>query len=326
MKNIYIKTKPIIYLLLDILLFPVTIISVIVFKIIRKGEGKYTPLSLRIFRLLGSFPIRNHYYEPKFKYSSLEVSKLNKRELLGIDLNVFNQLELLRNINYKEELLGLPYYKKDKFSFGFSKRTFSFGDAEVLYSFIRYFKPKRIIEIGSGQSTLIMLKAVENNNRENPKDKTLITCIEPYESEFLSVFSSINFIRRKVEDLNLDLFLQLELHDILFIDSSHIIKPVGDVLFEYLTLLPALKSGVLIHLHDIFTPNNYPKELLLDEVRLWNEQYLLEAFLTNNDQFEVICSLNYLYKTHPETLVNICPNMLNQITPANPGSFWIRKK
>lgn len=121
------------------------------------------------------------------------------------------------------------------------------------------------------------------------------------------------------------MFRQLEANDILFIDSSHVIRPQSDVLTEYLEILPILSPGVLIHIHDIFTPYDYLDHWLIDEVKLWNEQYLLEAFLSCNPQFEIILALNYLSHRHPAMLAEKFPMLRGQVEQAEPRSFWIRK-
>jgi hypothetical protein len=121
------------------------------------------------------------------------------------------------------------------------------------------------------------------------------------------------------------LFQKLGPNDILFIDSSHIIRPQGDVLFEYLELLPTLKSGVLIHVHDIFTPKDYLDEWVLDNHLLWNEQYLLEAFLTFNTQFKIIGALNYMSHHHRDQFAEKCPVFAKQ-PGREPGAFWMMRK
>ena len=94
------------------------------------------------------------------------------------------------------------------------------------------------------------------------------------------------------------------------------------MVFEILELLPSLKIGVIVHLHDIFSPKNYLKQWLQDQVRFWNEQYLLEAFLSHNESWEILAALNYLHHNHYERLKSVAP----QLTPARePGSFYIRK-
>jgi hypothetical protein len=108
----------------------------------------------------------------------------------------------------------------------------------------------------------------------------------------------------------------------LFIDSSHIIRPQGDVLFEYLELLPILNKGVIVHVHDIFSPKNYLKEWLEDEVKFWNEQYLLEAFMSNNSSWKIIGSLNLLHHNYYEKLKVVAPFLAPD---REPGSFYIQK-
>src|SRR5690606_29222842 len=98
----------------------------------------------------------------------------------------------------------------------------------------------------------------------------------------------VEVLRKKVEDIPLEYFRQLQPNDVLFIDSSHVIRPQGDVLYEFLELLPDLPSGVFVHIHDIFTPFDYPEDWVKDHVRLWNEQYLLEAFLSFNRDFRIV--------------------------------------
>ena len=115
---------------------------------------------------------------------------------------------------------------------------------------------------------------------------------------------------------------ELDRNDILFIDSSHVIRPQGDVLFAYLELLGSLKSGVIIHIHDIFTPRDYLARWLLTESKLYNEQYLMEAFLSYNDQFRVIASLNHLWHHYPDQLGQVCP-ILRSEPDHEPVSFWL---
>jgi hypothetical protein len=129
-------------------------------------------------------------------------------------------------------------------------------------------------------------------------------------------------IREMVEDLGIEYFAELQDKDILFIDSSHIIRPQGDVLFEYLELLPILKPGVIVHLHDIFSPRNYPGRLLVKNVLFWNEQYLLEAFLSHNNSWQLIVALNYLHHNCYEKLKSVAPFLTPE---SEPRAFYIRR-
>jgi hypothetical protein len=134
--------------------------------------------------------------------------------------------------------------------------------------------------------------------------------------------AGVSVIRKKVEEVESSFFSQLQENDILFIDSSHIIRPQGDVLFEYLELLPSLNKGVIVHVHDIFSPKNYPKQWLIDEVRFWNEQYLLEAFLSHNSSWNIIGALNLLHHNHYEEFKMAAPFLSPE---REPGSFYIQK-
>ena len=120
---------------------------------------------------------------------------------------------------------------------------------------IRFLKPKKVIEIGSGHSTKLVNKALKKNKFETSDDFKHI-CIEPYENDWLNYFDA-EVIRSLIEECDLKIFDTLEENDVLFIDSSHIIRPQGDVLKEYLEIIPRLKKGVVIHVHDIFSPRDY---------------------------------------------------------------------
>ena len=134
--------------------------------------------------------------------------------------------------------------------------------------------------------------------------------------------AAVKLVRKKVEDVDSAFFAQLDENDILFIDSSHIIRPQGDVLYEYLELLPTLNQGVYVHIHDIFSPKNYLKQWLVDEIRFWNEQYLLEAFLSHNRDWKIVGALNYLHHHHYDELKLVAPYLQPQ---RQPGSFYLQK-
>jgi hypothetical protein len=214
-----------------------------------------------------------------------------------------------------------PPQKTGGFEFYLNNEAFDSGDAEYWYQLIRLLKPRRIFEIGSGYSTRMAIRAIRKNESEDPEYSCKHICIEPYEMPWLEQ-SGAKVIRRRVEDLDVEFFSELEANDFLFIDSSHVIRPQGDVLFEYLELLPTLQRGVVVHLHDIFSPRNYLNQWLEAEVKFWNEQYLLEAFLTQNPNWKVIGALNFLHHHHYEALKKIAPFL----TPdREPVSFYIRK-
>ncbi|XKW95737.1 class I SAM-dependent methyltransferase [Tenacibaculum maritimum] len=263
--------------LLDILLLPFIIPAAFTLKFVRRLGLNRLPFTRKMLVKIGVIPIINHYYDPFFSEKDLQKPLNEERSLMGIDWNINEQLALLKSFSFSNEFSEIPDDYKNDLSFHFNNGSFCSGDAEYWYNMIRLKQPKKIIEIGSGHSTKIAQKAILKNKELNLEYNCLHTCIEPYEMPWLEKLN-INVIREKVENIELSFFKTLEEGDILFIDSSHIIKPQGDVLFEYFEILPILNKGVIVHIHDIFSPRNYLKEWVIDTHRLWNEQYLLEAF------------------------------------------------
>jgi hypothetical protein len=180
--------------------------------------------------------------------------------------------------------------------------------------------------VGSGYSTRLARAAIDANVAEAPGYACRHVCIEPYEMPFLDRLPGIEVVRQRVEDVDPALFQTLGENDILFIDSSHVIRPQGDVLLLVLEVLPALRSGVFVHVHDVFTPQDYPSSWVIDEVRLWNEQYLVEAFLSCNDRFEIVGALGYLARHHTGALAAKLPVFGADPARYQPGSFWIRRR
>jgi hypothetical protein len=267
------------------------------------------------------FQIRSdHYYEPTYADAHLPVETGGERVLPGIDLDEAGQLELLARFIFADELSAIPRTKPAPAQFGYDNVMFGPGDAEIYYNLIRTHRPRRIVEIGSGNSTLMALLAIAANRREDPGYSCAVTCIEPYEMPWLES-TGVTVVRERVESVDLARFTELGENDILFIDSSHVIRPYGDVLREFNEILPSLSAGVLVHVHDIFTPRDYPESWLRAERRLWNEQYLLEAFLAFNTRFSVLLANNWLKHNHWDAFRRACP----MTTPeTEPGSFWMR--
>jgi len=307
--------------LIDIVVAPAVFVAAFLMKGIRQAGIRRMPACKRVLMKVGVFPIRNHYYEPLFDTSLLRRPLHQTRDLPGIDWNADEQLHLLKSFCFSAELNGVAETRVDDLTFHLNNGAFERGDAEYLYNLIRLKKPARLIEIGSGHSTLIAISAIRMNQEEMPGYECKHVCIEPYEMPWLEK-TGVTVIRQTVEEVHKALFLELGKDDILFIDSSHIIRPQGDVLFEYLELIPSLKAGVIVHAHDIFSPRDYLKEWVIDDVRFWNEQYLMEAFLTCNRDWKVIGALNYLHRYHYRELKSVCPFLTPE---TEPGSFYIQK-
>jgi predicted O-methyltransferase YrrM len=307
--------------LIDVLLVPSVYLAAIILKYVKKAGMQRMPCCKHTLIRVGVFPILDHYYEPLFDSQKLRKPLNEDRCLPGVDWNTEEQLSLLKSCSFNNELENIPVDQADKFEFYMNNPSFQSGDAEFLYNLIRLKKPTRIIEIGSGYSTLLAIQAVKINKEENSGYDCKHVCIEPYEMPWLEN-AGVSVIRQRVEDVDKDMFSNLGKDDILFIDSSHIIRPQGDVLFEYLELLPTLKAGVIVHVHDIFSPKDYLKEWVIDKMLLWNEQYLLEAFLSCNRDWKIIGALNYLHHNYYKELKAVCPFLTED---REPGSFYVQK-
>ena len=288
---------------LDVILAPLTLLSALWLKLVRSAGVQRMRIARGLLRAVGVFPIRDHYYEPLFKPEHLGRSLREVRALPALDLDVPGQLALLERFHFQEELRAFPLERPGVLGYHYHNESFGPGDAEVLYSVLRLFRPRRVIEIGSGRSTLIAASAIRKNREEDPDRACDHVCIEPYEMPWLESLG-VRVVRERVERVGPERFAGLGRDDVLFIDSSHVIRPQGDVVFEYLELLPRLASGVLIHVHDITTPRDLPDDWIRERVRFWNEQYLLEAFLSFNREFRVIAAVNQLKHDHFDALAS----------------------
>lgn len=282
------------------------------------------PLTYRIWDRLGILPVRQHYYQPVLRPGDLPKSLWTQRSPLhGVDLNVRAELELLSRFCYADELLAFPRDRpeRDDLGFYYSNPNFPPGDAETLYNVIRHFKPRRVIEIGSGMSS----RMVHHGLVANRADGVAAThvCIEPYEMPWLERLEGTQVLRARVEHVDPSVFQALDDGDILFIDSSHVLRTGGDVCFEYLELLPTLRPGVIVHVHDIFLPFEYPEEWIRART-FWTEQYLLQAFLAFNSEFETLLAVHYLATHHRRELAHTAPIFAQ--SGARPGSFWLRRR
>ena len=295
---------------IDIIISILIIPSSIIMLLFRKFGSHKLSLSNSILKKIGIFPLTSNYYEPLFNFDNLKKKLNEKRNLPGVKFDVDEQVKSLSQFNYNEELKNL--------SFNFNNKFFEAGDAEIYYQTIRYFKPKKIIEIGSGHSSLLAKQAIKNN-KEIDNVTTKLTCIEPYENRWLEE-NDIHVIREKVEEIDIKIFSDLNKNDILFIDSSHVIKPQGDIIKIFLEILPKLKPGVIVHIHDIFSPRDYPENWLKVENRFYNEQYLLEGILGNSSRYKIMLSLNLLKNDFYNEIKKVCPFLTDK---SQPSSFYI---
>lgn len=261
---------------------------------------------------LGIHIVPVHYYtsEPDIIELKRTVAVWAKPSSMpGIHIDLEDQIARLRDccLPYQDEYYGNRFYIEGV-EMGYGP-GFGFIEAQALYSLIRHYSPARIVEIGSGVSTYISYRALQRNQSETGRGWQ-ITCIEPYPSPRLRHLSTsepnVHLINLPVQQAPMDVMLNLAENDILFVDSSHIVKAGSDVNYMILEVLPRLQPGVIVHFHDIYFPYDYQRDVLHTFIHS-NEASLLRAFLTLNAKFKILFSLSYLHYERTEELKRIFP-------------------
>lgn len=280
----------------------------------------------RILADVGPFAPPGHFYSPIPSQTDVEahLERIQRKSLLvelpAIRMDDRTQLEFLERLK--------PYYSQLPFRAGpvegllyqFDNPHFSYADASALFCVMNYFRPQRLIEIGSGFSTCVIL----DTNRVCLGSRTQILSIEPHAKLLRSLIEkshdALTIIESKLQDTDLEVFDQLSAGDILFIDSTHICKAGSDVNYVIFEILPRIKSGVIVQIHDIHPAFEYP-DVWLREGRAWNEAYLLRAFLEYNDRFRILLFLSYMQNAHEDWFRHNMPQTLLK----KGGSFWMEK-
>ena len=202
--------------------------------------------------------------------------------------------------------------------FFWNNPAFSFTDAMAYYAMVRHLRPNRIVEVGSGFSTLVASRAIADNGGGGQ-----ITCIDPFPRPFLKKVPHVSaIIQTNVQQVPVAFFAeQLADGDILFIDSTHTVKTGSDCVYLYLRVLPRLEQQLMLHAHDIFLPESYPQAWILEKHIYWTEQYLLQALLTQNPNYQVVFGSNY------HRLVNgpLLDRFMHGRAQSGGGSFWFRR-
>ena len=243
------------------------------------------------------------------------------RVMPGLDLNEAGQLRLFDELRtfYPEQ--PFPDQKTADRRYWLQNPAYSYSDAILLYCLMRYLQPRRIIEVGSGYSSCAIL----DTNELFFDDSIECTFIEPAPQLLRSLLRTgdlerIELREQPLQEIEEDLFGQLQANDILFIDSSHVCKIDSDVNHIFFRILPLLKSGVFIHFHDIFYPFEYPLDWVY-EGRAWNETYLLRAFLQYNQQFQIQLFNTFIDWFHKEKYFHDMP----LVRKNTGGSIWLKK-
>jgi hypothetical protein len=271
----------------------------------------------------------DHYYSPIADTRALRREPARSRvwpdtphSTPGIDWREGQQVAFVRDQLVRQRDFVIPDGPTgDPHAYHAANEMFSRLDAWMLQAMLRHFRPRRVIEVGCGWSSLVTARV----NREYFDGSIHFTCIEPYPPEFLgdNVDGISQLIVSPVEQVPVDTFLALRDSDVLFIDTSHTVKTGGDVVFLLQEVLPRLADGVVVHIHDIFLPWDYPQEWVMVG-RAWNEQYAVRAFLTFNSVFEILLGVGWMSYFQPNILAAVLPDYPERY-PDGGGSLWIRR-
>jgi hypothetical protein len=208
--------------------------------------------------------------------------------------------------------------------FWLDNRSYGCVDAETLYAMLRHLKPACLHELGSGASThVIHLAALANEREGSPLEHTVFDPY-PYTASPMGPVPGVPTHPIRTEDLDPARFAALHAGDVLFVDTTHTVRTGGDVTHIFLEILPRLAPGVTVHVHDIFLPYEYPREWVVEQRRAWAEQYLLQAFLAFNHDFEVVLPNYALARAAPDALERAIPSF--EPHTVHPGAFWLRRR
>ena len=285
---------------------------------------------------VGIHVLPKRYYTPIPNYAWLAKNQplwARRTDMTGLDWNLDQQAAWLQSTcqSHIGEVEGFCEYDvavKKAYGPGYGP-----VESQVLHCFVRSFNPRKIIEVGSGVSTACIISALERNKKEN-RNETSVFCVEPYPQRILSSLPGVSVQKKLVQEVESSFFDQLESGDLLFIDSSHAVKTGSDVLYLYLDIIPNLKPGVFIHIHDIFLPYVYQRDVL-HSYFCWQETALLLALLKCNTRLKVSCCLSALHYERRDDLSRIIPDYNPQLDVGEglsgyepeghfPSSIWLQ--
>jgi hypothetical protein len=267
-----------------------------------------------------------HFYSPIVNVAEINArySTIFNRDLApaGIDIRESEQIAYANKMATHYGRFDFPDHQSSGQRYFYENPAFSYADAITLACTILEFQPRRLLEVGSGYSSAATLDIVERELGWN----THCTFIEPYGDLLRSLMKPgdaerVTLIEKPVQEVDLSVFETLQKNDILFIDSTHVVKTGSDVVYHFTKALPRLRSGVIIHIHDMFYPFEYSPQWVLVENRSWNELYLVQAFLMGNRDYEILFFNDFMASQHPALMSELLPKS----TRNGGGSLWLRK-
>lgn len=296
------------------------------------GKVSRLLLTTTVFRAMQAVGV---HLTPVHFYSPIpDLRELGKRDdlweiranLPGVDMREAAQRDLMLNrfahfrqeCDYPADGSGIEgsYYTDNAY--------FGYGSAVAMHAMIRSGRPRRVVEVGAGFSTLVIAGAARKNSGAGYPIE--VVAIDPHPPDVLgeSAPGLSSLIPSPVQGVDRRIFDALDRNDILSIDTSHAVRTGGEVCYLYLEILPRLRPGVLVHVHDIFLPSEYPRDWVMGR-RFWNEQYLLHAFLVGNALFEVVWGQHYSLVFHPREYLEAFGTRGLEELPSIASSFWIRR-
>lgn len=287
-----------------------------------------SPRLFRMWERLGIHVTPVHFYQPIPETAALaghEWGASRSLHALAIDHASMSRL-LTEHLSQFIMEFSLLCSTSEGPGFPIRNGLFEEVDADMLYAIVRMLKPARVVEIGCGYSSWVIDLARQANLRETVVAIPEHLMIDPYPSTVLSRLAAPGrrLIERRVQDVPWVDIGEIESRDILFIDSSHVVSVGSDVEYEFRELIPRVSPGAYVHVHDIFTPQEYPREWVYGRRMYWNEQYLLENFLAFNAEFVPVWAGNSMRVHHPDVLAKHFPAFRPDATI--PGSFWFRRR
>lgn len=290
----------------------------------RAGWRTYHALR-RVARRAGFHLVRANYYSPIPDTAALPDAAWDRPSPMpGLPLDLDAQVAMLeRDLGaHLAEFRPPRDPPGDADGYHFDNPFYGPVDAAVLHAMVRHHRPRTVLEIGAGFSTLVAAGAAARNAQEGAPVEHRV--VDPYPSPLLERLGSrISLRAQEATDVPLEEFAALHAGDLLFVDTTHTVRIANDVLFLLLEAIPSLAPGVIVHVHDVFRPYEYPRVLADTFGVYWQEQYLLQALLAFNDRFEVLCANHALYRDRRAALRALVPGV--DAVDHAPSGFWFRR-
>ena len=288
-------------------------VKVQAFRAIRAGADR-----------IGLQVVPKTFYSPVPDLRGLDSTIWARRsDLRGIDFDLDAQVAWLEGVlgRAMQEFAAPDRSTGRRDEYTLANDSYGRVGADVLHGVVRAIQPRRIVELGSGQSTLVMAAAAERNRAEGAD--TELRAFDPFPTVVHTGLAGLTSLEpTPAQEVPLEVFTALEAGDVLFVDTTHTVKLGSDVNRIVLDVLPVLAPGVLVHVHDIFLPYEYPRRWAEELSLFWAEQYLLQAFLSGNRNFEVLAAVHALCRDRPDAIRRLAPTWQPGVTAS---AFWMRR-